>query len=142
MEELHISWLAIAVAVVANFFVGYLWYGPLFGKAWAKEKGYDMSVKPQASVMIRGMSFMIIGNFFMAYVFAHNMAAWSFVPGADAMSATESILSAAIFTCLGFYVPVELSNVAWSRHSWKLFGINTVYHLMTLLVASVVLTYL
>jgi hypothetical protein len=85
------------------------------------------------------MIFMVIGNFLMAYVFAHNMAAWKFVPDMDQMSASGTILSAAIFTWLGFYVPGDLSRVAWERSSWKLFFINTGYHLVMLLVAATIL---
>ena len=29
---IHVNWLAVLVAVVASFFFGWLWYGPLFGK--------------------------------------------------------------------------------------------------------------
>jgi len=140
MEELHISWAAIGVTVVANFFIGFLWYSVLFKNAWAKELGFDTGTKPPANAMIRGLIFSVIGNFLLAYVFAHNNAAWSFVPGAGEMSATENILSASIFTWLGFYVPGDLSRVAWEGASWKLFGINTAYHFTILLVAAVILT--
>lgn len=138
--EMHINMVAVLVAVVANFILGFLWFTPLFGKVWAKEMGFDMSVKPPGSVMVRGMIFMIIGNFLLAYVFAHNIAAWSYVPGADEMSKTSSILSSAIFTWLGFYVPIDLSTVAWENKSWKLFFINTGYHFFMVLVAAIILT--
>ena len=144
MEEqpIHINMEAVLVAVVANFILGFLWYTPLFGKAWAKEMKYDTSVKPPSGALAKGMIFMIIGNFLMAYVFAHNIAAWSFVPGMDEMSITGRIASAAIFTWLGFYLPVDLSDVAWEGKSWKLFAINTGYHFMMVLVAAVILTYM
>ena len=134
--------VAVLIAVVANFILGYLWFSPLFGNAWAKEMGMDMSVKPPASVMVRGMIFMVIGNFFLAYVFAHNIAAWSFVPGMDKMSVPLQIVNSTVFTWLGFYFPVDLGTVAWENKSWKLFFINTGYHFMMLLVASVILTYM
>lgn len=140
--EMHINMAAVAVAVVANFFLGFLWYTPLFGKAWAKELGFDMSVKPPAGAMAKGLIIMVIGNFLMAYVFAHNQMAWSYVPGASEMSAVENIMSAAIFTWIGFYLPSDLSRVAWEKASWKLFAINTVYHFLTLLVAATILTYM
>jgi hypothetical protein len=136
---MDINYTAVLVAVVANFILGFLWYTPLFGNAWAKEMGFDTSVKPAAGVLAKGMIFMVIGNFLMAYVFAHNMAAWKFVPDMDQMSASGTILSAAIFTWLGFYVPGDLSRVAWERSSWKLFFINTGYHLVMLLVAATIL---
>ncbi|HET6543210.1 MAG TPA: DUF1761 domain-containing protein [Chryseolinea sp.] len=141
-QQLGINMVAILVAVVANFILGFLWYTPLFGKAWAKELGFDMSVKPPASTLVKGMIFMVIGNFFLAYVLAHNIAAWSFVPGIDKMSLPVQILNSALFTWLGFFVPVDLSRVAWEKGSWKLFFINTGYHFMTLLVASAIITYM
>jgi len=140
MEAIQINYMAVLVAVAANFFLGFLWYTPLFGKAWAREHGFDTSMKPRSGELARGMIFMVIGNFFMAYVFAHNNAAWSFVPGADTMSTTESILSASVFTWMGFYLPVDIGVVTWERKSWKLFGINTSYHLVMLLVVATILT--
>lgn len=34
-----INWLAVLVAALSAFPLGYLWYGPLFGKAWMSEVG-------------------------------------------------------------------------------------------------------
>lgn len=142
MEEMNINLVAVLVAVVANFILGFIWYTPLFGKAWAKEMGFDTSIKPAGGEIAKGMVFMVIGNFFMAYVFAHNNAAWSYVPGVKEMSPITNIMNATIFTWLGFYMPVDLSAVAWERKSWKLFGINTGYHFMMLLVAAAILIYM
>ena len=142
MEEMHINITAILVAVVANFFLGFIWYTPLFGKAWAKEMGFDTSVKPPAGALVKGMIFMVIGNFFLAYVFAHNIAAWGYVPGVKEMSKMSNVMSSTIFTWLGFYFPVDIGTVAWEKKSWKLFGINTSYHFVMLLVASLILTYM
>src|SRR5689334_21514594 len=142
MEDLHISMLAILVTVVANFFLGFLWYTPLFGKAWAKEMKFDTSVKPPAGALVKGMIFMVIGNFFMAFVLAHNNAAWSYVPGTDVMSPIVKILNSCVFTWLGFYLPTDLTRVAWEGNSWKLFAINTSYHFLSLLLAATILMYL
>ncbi len=140
--EMNINYIGILVAVVANFILGFIWYTPLFGKAWAKETGLDTSVKPTSGEMARGMIIMVIGNFFLAYVLAHNMAAWSFVPGMNEMPAISNAMSSAIFTWLGFYLPVDIGVVTWEKKSWKLFGINTGYHFMMLLVASLILTFM
>ena len=137
--ELQISITAVLVAVVANFFFGFLWYTVLFGKAWAIEMGFDINEKPQTSEMVKGMVFMVIGNFLMAWVFAHNNAAWGFVPGMDQMSAAGTIMSSAGFTWLGFYLPTDIGVVTWERKSWKLFFINTSYHFFMLVIAAVVL---
>ena len=139
MEESSINLAAIGVAVVANFFLGFLWYSVLFRDAWAKELGFDTSVKPPAGALVKGLIMNVIGQFLLAYVFAHNIMAWTYVPEAQTMSSGAKILNAAIFTWLGFYVPSDLSRVAWERASWKLFFINTGYHLAILLVAATIL---
>jgi len=53
MNEIHINMLAIAIAVVANFLLGFIWYTPLFGKIWGREMGYDPNEKPASSVMMK-----------------------------------------------------------------------------------------
>lgn len=35
----QINWLAVVVAPLVGFLLGGLWYGPLFGKAWARACG-------------------------------------------------------------------------------------------------------
>lgn len=139
--EININMMAVLVAIVVNFFLGFIWYTPLFGKIWGREMGYDMNEKPAKSVMFKGMAFMMIGNFFFAWVLAHNIAAWSFVPGMDEMSDVSSALNTAIFTWLGFYFPGELGATVWEKKSWKLFFINTGYHLASLLVVASILTF-
>lgn len=139
MEQMNINFVAILIATVANFILGFIWYTPLFGKAWAKEMGFDLNIKPTGSQMAMGMAIMVVGNFLMAMVFASNHAAWDFVPGMSEMSVSGKIMNAVGFTWLGFYLPVDLGAVAWEKKSWKLFAINTGYHFAMLLVAAIIL---
>ncbi|HQQ93814.1 MAG TPA: DUF1761 domain-containing protein [Bacteroidia bacterium] len=142
MDNIHVSMTAILITVVANFVFGYIWYTPLFGKAWAKEMKMSMDEKVPTSEFVKGLSFMVIGNFLMAFVFAHNIAAWnplSWGQPASSMSPMATVLSAAGFTWLGFYFPGDLSSMAWERRSFKLFAINTVYHLLSLVIAAGIL---
>ncbi len=139
--ELKINMIAVLVAVAVNFVLGFIWYTPLFGKAWGKEMGYEPDMPAEKSTMIKGMLFMVIGNFFFAWVLAHNMAAWEFVPGMDLMSKSDSALLSAIFTWLGFYLPNQLGATVWEKNSWKLFAINTGYHLASLVVVAFILSY-
>ena len=41
MKELKINHLAVLVAIVLQFVLGFLWYGPLFGEAWMGMVGLD-----------------------------------------------------------------------------------------------------
>jgi hypothetical protein len=134
---MEIKLLPVLISVIANFFLGFIWYTPLFGKIWAREMGFDTNMKPSAGQMAKSMILMIIGNFFMAYVFAHNIEAWGFVPDMKEMPAGAQIGNAVLFTWLGFYLPVDLNTVAWEGKSWKLFAINTSFHFLMLLVAAV-----
>jgi hypothetical protein len=139
---MEINFTAVIIAVAANFVFGFLWYTPLFGKAWGKEMGFDMNVKPKNSEMMRGMLLMIIGNFLMAWVLAHNIGAWSNEPDMMEASKTSNVMSTAFFTWLGFFLPVDLGVVAWEKKSWKLFFINTGYHLISLIVVAAILIYM
>jgi len=127
--DFKINILAVLVAVVANFILGSIWYMPLFGKVWGKEMGYDPNIKPDKKVMMKGMAFMVIGNFLFAWVLAWTMAGWQFIPGANEMGPLVNALNSAIFLWLGFYVPGNLTNTVWGKKSWKLFGINAGYQL-------------
>jgi Protein of unknown function (DUF1761) len=139
--EIKINMMAILVAVVVNFVIGFIWFTPLFGKIWGKEMGYDPNMKPDNMVMVKGMVFMIIGNFLFAWVLAHNIAAWMFVPGIKEMSPLANGLMSAVFTWLGFYFPGHLGSTVWEKKSWKLFFINTGYSLVSLLVVALILTH-
>jgi hypothetical protein len=142
MEQIKINFIAIIIAVVANFILGALWYMPLFGRIWGREMGYDMNQKPQKSEMAKGMIFMVIGNFLLAWVFAHNMAAWSFVPETKSFTPFTNAIMSSVFTWLGFYFPLDLSSTAWERKSWTLFFINTGYHLLSLILIAMILAYM
>ncbi len=142
MPEIQINFLAIGIAVIATFFFGFIWYTPLFGKAWAKEMGRDPDAKPSGGHMAKGMIMMVLGNFFMAYVFANNLAVWNpetWGQGSMENSSLMFAFSASFFTWLGFFLPNDLSTVAWEQKSWKLFSINTVYHFLSLLIAALIL---
>lgn len=145
MPNIQLNMLAIGIAVIAHFVLGFIWYTPLFGKRWGREMGYDPNEKPKSSEMIKGMVFMLIGNFFMAYVFSHNMAAWdprSWGLPPSPMTPGKTATMAAVFTWLGFYFPGDLGSTVWDRKSWTLFFINTGYHLVSLLVVAFILVYM
>src|SRR5690348_2723001 len=85
--DIHLNYWAILVAVVASMVLGFLWYGPIFGKAWMKEMGIPADRKPDPKVMRRGMILMLIGSFLTVFVLAHIGEVWRpsvWKAGADA----------------------------------------------------------
>lgn len=145
MPDIQIDMMTVGIAVVANFILGFVWYTLLFRRSWALEMGFDPDEKPEMSGMYRGMALNVLGNFLLAWVFAHNIAVWSpetWGLAPSGISALTHAAAAAFFTWLGFFVPMMLTAVAWEKHSWKLFGINASYHLLALLIVAVILTHL
>ena len=141
--EIHPNYLAVLVCVAANFVLGFLWYGPLFGKSWAKEMKFPPDFKPATSQMMQAMALMVVGAFMTAFVLAHSVEVWrpsTWKAGADAAGWTYGFFSA-LFTWFGFFVPILLGGVAWEGKSWKLFGINAAYHFVSLQIIGAILTH-
>jgi hypothetical protein len=139
--ELKINITAVLVAVVINFILGFIWYTAFFGKAWTKEMGYDPNMRPDKKAMLKGMALMIIGNFLFAWVLAFYLSGWQYIPGAKEMKPLVMGINSAISVWIGFFVPVHLSRVVWEKHSWKLFFINSGYHLAATVVVALILSY-
>ena len=139
--ELKVNILAIVVAVVVNFVLGFLWYAKLFMKSWTKEMGYDPNMRPDGKAMAKGMALMVIGNFLFAWILAFYLAGWKFIPGSAQMGTLSFAINSALSVWIGFFVPVHLSRVVWEKHSWKLFFINSGYHLVATVVVALILAY-
>lgn len=68
-EFSDISLWAVLIAASVPFIVGFLWYGPVFGKAWQKEAGLsDKDLKNAPTAQVFGISF--LANLVMVYVLA------------------------------------------------------------------------
>lgn len=133
--EVAINWWAVLVSMVASVVIGFMWYGPLFGKAWMKEMNMHMPDKTQN--MTKPIVMSLVGAFFMAYVLNHSLVFASAYLNASGVSAG---LMGAFWNWLGFMAPIYLGVVAWEGKSWKLFFISAGYWLVLLLVMSVILT--
>jgi len=137
--ELSVNFYAILACVVAGMPLGFLWFGPLFGRAWAHEMGMDWEEKPQG--MGKSMTLFALGNFLIAWVLAHSMQVWRpSVWGAGTDGAAWIYwINAAGWTWLGFFLPLQLGRVAWEKRGWKLVGINGSFDLTRLLVFAGIL---
>lgn len=125
--------------------MSYVWYTPLFGKAWAKEMGFDPSEQPATPALIKSLLLTVLSVFLIALVLANNMAVWTpstwGIAGKDLPKYAQA-LQAGIFTWMGFFLSNLLLGVAWEKRSWKLFAIDAGYYLMLLLVLSFITVYL
>ena len=139
--HIHLNPMAMAAAVAASMIIGFLWYGPVFGKAWAKEMKLPADFKPTTGVMVKAVVLQLVGTLLTVYVLAHSEEIWrpsTWNLGEDGGNAMYGVM-AAFFTWLGYYVPQLLAGIAWEGKSWKLFSINGANHLVTLMAQGVIL---
>lgn len=134
------AWIEIGAAFFAYFVLSFLWWGPLFGKAWARQMGQEPDMAPTAREMAVPLALQVVASFLVVFVLWHVMMAFSVDLDTDDMAnpGMGSALQGAFFTWLGFFVPVQLGRVAWEKASWTLFGINAGGQLVALLGAGAV----
>lgn len=102
---MNLNFLAIALATIADFVIGALWYGPIFGKIWGKIHGFDKLSKAVQQAMMKQMgplygvqfAVTVLTNFILAIFI-------SYVPGWNAYALAG-------FIWLGFVVPTQVSSV-------------------------------
>jgi hypothetical protein len=140
--NLIINFAAIGVSIIAGMVVGFLWYGPVFGKVWARLMGMPEDFKPTKDAMTKAMVLQVAGLFLTSYVLAHSGQVWRpsvWGAGVDEGSALMWGFMSAFFTWIGFYIPMQFSKVAWENRPWKLFFINIGHDFAVLLTISVIL---
>ena len=126
---------ATLLITVILFIIGFLWYGPIFGKLWmrlskipaaeiakAKKKGTKGMAKP--------MLLNFIGTFIMVYVLSGFLALLGInIPAQGALIG--------FWIWLGFFASTTLlGGVLWEGKSWSLFSLNGLYWLVTLKLAG------
>ncbi len=136
-------WPAIFAAVVAAFLFGFVWYGPLFGKTWARLMGMDVSKKPESKDMRRALIIQIFGTFLVALAMSQINQMWRpsvWRVGYDSADLIYGFCGG--FTAwIGFYVPLQLNKVAWEKRPWSVFFINTGHDFLNLQLISQILAH-
>ena len=131
MEGLAFSicWLAFLVAVIIRMLIGWLWYGPLFGKTWMGLVGFqEGEIEGQGKAMGLALVVAIVMAFvlsvLMDYVGANNLVGGLFT---------------GFFIWLGFVATTQYQLVLFENRETKLFLINTGYEFTSILCMSILL---
>lgn len=61
----NVNWLAVIVGTLVAYGLGMLWFGPVFGKAWAAG---SHGIKPPPRPPLPAMAVQLLGTFLMAWV--------------------------------------------------------------------------
>lgn len=131
----NFPYLAVAVAAVAHFIVGMLWYSPLlFGKAWMKAAGITQTDMEAAKA--KGMAGTMVVSLILSIVVAVVLNYLQDVTQA------QGVMDAAIISTIvwvGFVATNNMSGVLWENDSKVKYLINTFYSLAAYLASGIVL---
>ena len=136
MPVVPINYIAVLLSAIANMVLGFLWYGPLFGKQWMKLSGITMPKNGPPPGMWKHYLMAFIATIVMAFAMAHSLifaSAYLHVTGVPAG------LQAGFWNWLGFIAPVTLGSVLWEKKPWSLWVLNNAYWLLSLLIMGVIL---
>jgi len=69
MKELKINHLAVWVAIVLLFVLGFIWYGPLFGDKWMGMVGVEADAKPEIGTWITNIIASVLPVYLLAWLY-------------------------------------------------------------------------
>ena len=135
--------LAVLACAIAAMILGFLWYGPLFGKTWAELMGWGSMTAEMLKEKQRGATpgyiASFVGALVMAYILSHSIAFAASYPALASYSHLQVGLTTGFFMWLGFVAPVTVGTVFWDGRPWRLWFINAGYYLVQLLVMGTIL---
>ncbi|MEX2362455.1 MAG: DUF1761 domain-containing protein, partial [Balneolaceae bacterium] len=120
MEMSAINWLAVVAASLVGFVIGFLWYGPLFGKKWMASVGLSEE-QVQQSNMAKTFGFTFIFQFIMAFCLA--MFFYGSPEGAATMTAGAGAFYG-FLTGFGWVATAIGVNALYEQKSWSYIFIN------------------
>ena len=116
-----INFLAVVIAALSSFVVGWLWYGPLFGKKWMKLNGFT------ESDLKEGLSMpLIMGINFIAIL----MAAFAIAMFVGPNSTVEFGIFAGLMIAVFWIATNRLNDVLYEQKPFGLFLINVGYNVV------------
>ncbi len=138
MQTITINYLAVLLSAISAMVIGGLWYSPLvFGNVWMKLA--NITEKQIKEAKKKGMTKSYILMFFstvvMSYVLAH------FVKYMQ-ITTVGNALKLAVWIWLGFITTILISSVLWEGKPVKLYFLNISHYLITLIVMTIILTFL
>src|SRR5258706_9285072 len=122
-----INYVVVLIAAVFNMVLGFVWYGPLFGKMWMKFNGYtkaDMDKAMKKGDMNVKYGMMFVASLVLAYGMNWVMS----------MSGTTGLVNGAMLgAMLWFFFTLTVQFSSW-LFSGKKFGallVDSLYYLVS-----------
>ena len=131
----HVNYLAVLVAAVSVFVLGWLWYSPLlFFKPWMRLRGMDPAAAMTGAKMPVGKLLIELTRcLVLAYVIARFVAFLS-------ISSWLGAVHFGLFLWIGFPVILLTGSVLWENIPWKVAAIHAGDWLVKLLVIPIIVS--
>lgn len=127
-----VNYIAIIVAALAQFVLGFLWYSPvLFGNKWMKLNGFKKSSFSKSD-MNQGMVISLITALVMAYVLAQLMLSIG-------VATVGGALIFGFWMWLGFIFTTQVGSIFYEKYKPGLVCIHGTYWLASIWVMTLVL---
>lgn len=114
-----LNYWAILVAALANFFIGFMFHGPLFGKLWMRLA----NIKPTGNEKFADMIPSLVKNLLVNILFAYVLATvYLFAITSPLMGGSGALngMMCAFWIWLGFVFTTTSIEVIWMGRSPKL----------------------
>ncbi|KND47630.1 MAG: hypothetical protein AB201_01705 [Parcubacteria bacterium C7867-006] len=134
---LPINYIAVLVAAIANFVIGFLAHGPVFGKVWMKLANIHPTGNEKFSDMIPQM----VQNFLANIVFAYVLAVVIFVTSSYYNNVGNVIgaMGISFWMWLGFIVTSSSMEVIWMGRTLKYWLFEMATSLVCILVMGAII---
>jgi hypothetical protein len=131
-----VNYLAVFLCAVAAMVIGFLWYGPLFGKQWRDLIGMTKGKMLEANKeMPKTYSLMFVSALLMAYALAHFV--WYAAPGSLTLFIS---VKTALWAWIGFVATTSLTKFLFmpDRKPIQLLAIESGYYFATLVAMGII----
>jgi len=134
MDLSNINFWAVIVATLSTFVVGWLWYGPLFGKVWMSLVGLSEQQIQQSNMgKIFGLAFIF------ELIMAFNLAIFFYGGGGGGILTGGTGALYGFLTGFGWISFALAVNSLYERRSWKYMLINGGYWTLSLTLMGLIL---
>ncbi len=139
--DMAVNYWAVLACGAMGMLMGFVWYGPLFGKQWMALTGMtraDMeAAQKNPSKMYRSYAIAFAGALVMAFVLSRGIAFGNAYLGSSGVPAA---LISAFWFWAGFVAPVLLGPVLWEKKPLRFWMISAGYYLASMLVMAVIIS--
>ena len=130
--DIHVNYLAVLVAAIANYVIATIWYAGLFAKTWQKLTGITNMKPALANIVL-----VFIGSLVLSFVLYHSIV---FGNSYFKMSGISGGLMGGFFGWIGYIAPVTLSTKLYEKKPWGLWLLDNAFWLLSLLVMGIILS--